>query len=407
MNRAEQLATLSGAAADQWGLVTAAQAKVLGLNAVQLLRLTEAGLLESVGRGVYLLAASGMPQHLDVKVAWLRLQPTQFAWERPAGHSDSGVVSHASACQLHELGDLPAPQVEISVPRRRTTTEPFVRLRTAPVETSEITVIDGLPVTTADRTIVDLLQAKADGGHIGGVIAEADRRDLVSLDGLAARVQPYARKYGLPADATGRALIDHLVAQADESLRSQEVDRASREGFDAAVHLMAERPELVDLLLRSSARRHRMIHEGMGATAAQRLAAQSTRLPGTLTNYPNPVALTGLQKTLRDIQQLVQPNVSLRRAVQNLAGPNPDVTAALRKLTQPDPALMRAIQQAAAASTVKAFKNTTGLTAALKQAGLIESAALRSFKDAAADADPQESADGSNHETGKPADPPE
>ena len=46
MDRAEQLAVVSGAAADQWGLITAAQAKELGLSPVQLLRLTEAGLLE-------------------------------------------------------------------------------------------------------------------------------------------------------------------------------------------------------------------------------------------------------------------------------------------------------------------------------------------------------------------------
>ncbi|MGW7674081.1 type IV toxin-antitoxin system AbiEi family antitoxin domain-containing protein, partial [Streptomyces sp. NPDC054775] len=108
MDRTEQLAVLSSAAADQWGLVTTAQAKILGLNAVQLLRLTEAGLLESVGRGVYLLPAAGMPQHLAMKVAWLRLQPKRFAWDRPVADPDSGVVSHASACQIQNLGDIPA-----------------------------------------------------------------------------------------------------------------------------------------------------------------------------------------------------------------------------------------------------------------------------------------------------------
>ncbi|MDQ0811416.1 hypothetical protein QFZ63_003130 [Streptomyces sp. B3I7] len=125
--------------------------------------------------------------------------------------------------------------MEITVPRRRTTNEPFVRLRTASLEPADITVADGLPVTTAARTVIDLLQAKADGGHIGGVIAEAERRELITVDDLAERVWPYARKYGLEATATGRDLIDHLVAQAGESLRRQEVDRAGQEGFDAAV----------------------------------------------------------------------------------------------------------------------------------------------------------------------------
>ncbi|MFG3208024.1 type IV toxin-antitoxin system AbiEi family antitoxin domain-containing protein [Streptomyces sp. NPDC048192] len=110
MDRTEQVAVLSEAAADQWGLVTSAQAKELGVNGVQLLRLTEAGLLSNVGRGVYLLTAVGVPPHLDVKVAWLRLQPKKFLWERPAGDPDSGVVSHASACQLLDLGDIPRPR---------------------------------------------------------------------------------------------------------------------------------------------------------------------------------------------------------------------------------------------------------------------------------------------------------
>ncbi|CAL9676370.1 type IV toxin-antitoxin system AbiEi family antitoxin domain-containing protein [Streptomyces sp. enrichment culture] len=231
MDRTEQLTLVAGMAADQWGLVTAAQAKNLGISGVQLMRLTEAGLLESVGRGVYALSAVGMPQYVEIKVAWLRLQPGTPAWERPLDGRDSGVVSHASACQLHNLGDIPAPEVEISVPRRRTTTEPFVRLRTATLDAADITVVDGLPVTTAARTITDLLHAKADGGHVGGVIADAERRDLVDIDTLAAAVQPYARRYGLPAGATGHELIEHLVGQAGRLLHSQEVTRAGEEGL--------------------------------------------------------------------------------------------------------------------------------------------------------------------------------
>ena len=65
MDRSEQLTALAQAAAGQWGLVTAAQAKKLGLNAVQLLRLTEAGMLENVGRGVYLVPAAGCPSTLS------------------------------------------------------------------------------------------------------------------------------------------------------------------------------------------------------------------------------------------------------------------------------------------------------------------------------------------------------
>ncbi|MEV7004126.1 type IV toxin-antitoxin system AbiEi family antitoxin domain-containing protein [Streptomyces sp. NPDC093982] len=331
MYRAEQLAVLSGAAADQWGLVTTAQAKELGLNAVQLLRLTETGLLENVSRGVYFLSTSGMPQHLDIKAAWLRLQPAEFAWNRPAGHPDSGVISHASACQLQELGDIPTPNVEITVPRRRTTNEPFVRLRTALLDPSEITVVDGLPVTTATRTITDLLQAKADGGHIGGVIAEAERRDLITVDDLADHIQPYTRKYGLKATATGRDLIDHLVAQADERLRRQEVDQASQEGFDAAVHLLAEHPDLATYLAQS---RPHTIKDMRDETAALLLASRLADLPRLPPAHPKVTGTAALHKALQDINRQLKPN--------------PALTEALRALTQLDPAVLRSLQQASA-----------------------------------------------------------
>ncbi|GAB3167464.1 type IV toxin-antitoxin system AbiEi family antitoxin domain-containing protein [Streptomyces incanus] len=346
MNRAEQLVVLSGATADQWGLVTAAQAKQLGLNAVQLLRLAEVGLLESVGRGVYLLSAGGMPQHLEIKVAWLRLQPKQFAWERPAGHRDSGVVSHASACRLHELGDIPAPEVEISVPRRRTTTEPFVRLRTVPVEATQITVVDGLPVTTADRTIVDLLRAKADGGHVGGVIADAERRDLIAVDELAAHVQPFARKYGLHAQATGRELIDHLVAQAGESLRRHEVDRARREAFDMA----AQSASLI--LEQAFGGIHKRIQEMQGLRSAgldqafQRLSESDPALMQAFANLHQP---------------------ALGEVIGKLYQPNPALTRALQELYQPDLGVTRAIEQAMAVPRVAKERKSMELSSAHTQ----------------------------------------
>ncbi|MFJ3825977.1 type IV toxin-antitoxin system AbiEi family antitoxin domain-containing protein [Streptomyces nodosus] len=323
MDRAEQVAALSGVAADQWGLVTAAQAKELGVNGVQLLRLTEAGLLSNVGRGVYQLTAAGVPPHLEVKVAWLRLQPKQFLWDRPVGDPGSGVVSHASACQLLDLGDIPAPDVEISVPRRRTTTEPFVRLRTAQVATTEITTVDGLPVTTAMRTITDLLHTGADGGHIGGVIADAERRDLITVDDLSERVQPFARKYGLKASATGYDLINHLVAQAGESLRRQEVDRASQEGFDQAVHLLAERPDLIEF---------------MWATRAA--ARQQNNLSPTA-SVPNPALMESIRK-------LMEPDPGVSEAMRKMLQPNPALMESIRKLTQPDPGIGRAVRNAAA-----------------------------------------------------------
>ncbi|MGW5330887.1 type IV toxin-antitoxin system AbiEi family antitoxin domain-containing protein [Streptomyces sp. NPDC004014] len=389
MDRAEQVAALSGAAADQWGLVTAAQAKELGLGGVQLKRLTEAGLLSNVGRGVYQLAAAGVTSHLEVKVAWLRLQPQWFVFDRAVGNPDSGVISHASACQLLELGDIPAPEVEISVPRRRTTTEPFVRLRTAQVAPAEITTVDGLPVTTAVRTITDLLHTGADGGHVGGVIADAERRDLITIDDLAERVHPFARKYGLKATATGHDLINHLVAQAGERLRRQEVDQASQEGFDQAVHLLAERPDLIGLMwaTRTSARQH------TSSPAASVLDPALMEAIRKL-SQPDPAVSEAIRKML-------QPNPALMETMRKKQLPNPVIAEAMQKVMRPlaqsmgkasqlNPDVMQKITQPLVESLRKTTQSDPGIARALRNPAALPLSTLKALGQATAPAPPVE-----------------
>ncbi|MFD8440347.1 type IV toxin-antitoxin system AbiEi family antitoxin domain-containing protein [Streptomyces microflavus] len=364
MDRGEQLGRIAEYAADQWGLVTAAQAKRIGLNAVQILRLTEAGLLENVGRGVYLLQAAGFPQHLEIKVAWLRLQPAVFASERPLGGKDSGVVSHASACQLHGLGDIPAPKAEISVPRRRTTTEPFVHLRTMQLDPGNITLVQGLPVTTARRTILDLFRSKTDGGHLGGVIADAERLDLIAIEDLQEIARPFTRFYGLPAQATGQELIEHLVGQADKHLRSQEVARANTEGFVAgleAVRRMHEQMALPYSTLRETVER---VGEAANAPMLaagrmhERLALPNRALQETVDRVGEQIAAANgsMLAAGRMYERLALPNRALqetvRRVGEQIAAANAPMLAA-RQMYEPtaDP---RALEQEEASESAHA-----------------------------------------------------
>lgn len=225
------MVAVNGIAADQWGLLTAKQAAEQGVSGVRLKRLTDNGLLQHVGRGVYIVPGAGYPQHLEIKVAWLRLAPSKAAWQRSTTDPDSGVVSHTSACLLHDLGDIPAGNVEITVPRRRVTRDPDIHLLTGYLEPEDITLVDGLPVTTAERTIIDLLRARADAGHIGGVIADAEHRDLITTKSLSARVAPFAKAYGVAPAADGRVLIDHLVTQAGARLRADDVRDVARVAY--------------------------------------------------------------------------------------------------------------------------------------------------------------------------------
>lgn len=244
MLQVRALQTVGEIAADQWGLVTTPQAEAVGVDRTTLTRLGATGLLDQVARGVHLVTAAGIPKNLDEKVAWLRLDATRRAWERRPMDDDSGVLSHRTACVLHELGDVPAPQVEITVPRRRTTRLPGVRLRRSALTEDEVTIVDGLPVTTVARTIIDLLADKVDGGHIGGVIADALRRELVDPDVLARQADSYARAYGQP---DGTRLIDHLLNQTGQGNGRQVRAVAARlANLDpAALRALAEALEAV------------------------------------------------------------------------------------------------------------------------------------------------------------------
>src|SRR5262245_25626104 len=97
---------LAAYTADQWGLVTTAQANLAGIDNVTLNRLVSTGFLDHVRRGVY--AATAAPEDFlrQHKAVWLLLHPAVPAWSRPKLDPHGGVLSHRSAAQAYQVGDL-------------------------------------------------------------------------------------------------------------------------------------------------------------------------------------------------------------------------------------------------------------------------------------------------------------
>ena len=189
------LSPLALIAEDQWGLVTRRQAEAAGVSTATLQRLSGDGsALERVARGVYHLAGAPLPDHIDLRAAWLQLAPELLAWER---RPEEGVVSHRSAAALLELGHLPADRHEFTVAGRRQARRDDVRIHRRELRESEYSIFRGLPVTTPARTAADLLGAREEPEAVAQVIVDALRKKRDWPRRVATELAPRAAGLGL------------------------------------------------------------------------------------------------------------------------------------------------------------------------------------------------------------------
>ena len=90
MPRPSALPRLQELAQEQWGLLTRRQIETRGIGSTTLERLASpGGGLERVATGVYPLVGAPIPDHLDLRAAWLQLDPAIPAWERTAKEGSS------------------------------------------------------------------------------------------------------------------------------------------------------------------------------------------------------------------------------------------------------------------------------------------------------------------------------
>lgn len=233
------LAILGEYTAEQWGLVTAAQASDAGVDSVTLYRLKDAGFLAQVRRGVYAATAAPETQFQDERAVWLALNPSVPAWQRPKLDRDGGVLSHGSAARIHGLGDLATDVVTVTVPRRRSLRDPSVQVRRRQLIEQDVTLVDGLPTTTPLRTVQDLLDDHSDGSHLATIIRQGVQTGVLDSGALVEKVGGYARRYGI-SNRDGTRLVDHLLGHIGSSLATLTGTTASTTGDDIARHHLIE-----------------------------------------------------------------------------------------------------------------------------------------------------------------------
>ncbi|NQX06041.1 type IV toxin-antitoxin system AbiEi family antitoxin domain-containing protein [Rathayibacter sp. VKM Ac-2856] len=220
MSTATALSSLAAVSAGQWSMLTSAQAVAVGVSRVQLTRLTQQGHLERLVHGVYRNAASAPAEFDGLRAAWLSTDPTRTAAERIASRDPGAVVGGRTASFLHGFGDLPPDPYEFATPVRRQSRRVDLRYRHRRQDPREVTVRAGLPTTTIERTIADLLDDREDVSLVADVLADAVRHAAVDLEHLTTLLAPLAARHGHPRN-DGASLLQHLLELGDVDLASQ------------------------------------------------------------------------------------------------------------------------------------------------------------------------------------------
>jgi very-short-patch-repair endonuclease len=177
MERESAQPTLGELARRQWGVVTRAQLAGLGFGDRGVADWVRSGRLHRLYRGIY---AVGHDR--------LRLEGRWLAAVLACG--SGAVLSHRDAAVLWDLRQSHSAYIDVTVPSRNGRRRQHgIRLhRTSRLRPEEVTVRDGIPVTTVARTLLDLadvLQKQA----LKRVIAEAEYLNLFDLTALNAVVE--------------------------------------------------------------------------------------------------------------------------------------------------------------------------------------------------------------------------
>ena len=169
-------------AEDQDGLLTADQARQAGFTNSVLAPLVQRGRIERTARGVYrvpYIPPGRFSQHREA-VLWAKAN---------RGPSDVA-LSHATALVVYGISDANPQLIHLTVPRSarlRRQKPKGVVVHRQDLLPKEITVEEGIPLTTISRTVADLLhsngridlvrQAISDARH-AGLISDAEARQL-------------------------------------------------------------------------------------------------------------------------------------------------------------------------------------------------------------------------------------
>ncbi len=158
------------------GLLTSKEARALGIRDSVLVRLAQRGRLERMTRGVYRIAHYPTDRFAQYREAVLWAQASHHGPERIA-------LSHETALLLYGISDVNPSRVSLTVPksaRLRRKHPEWIMIHRADLKAQEVNQYEGMPVTTVERSIMDVLSTTHRTDIARQAITDALREGLLS-----------------------------------------------------------------------------------------------------------------------------------------------------------------------------------------------------------------------------------
>ena len=168
-------------AARQAGVIRHAQLRACGLSASGIQRRVRAGRLHRLFRGVY-------------GVGHRAVGPVGRHWAAVLACGDGAVLSHGAARAAWGMRPTSSGGFDINVARGGRARRAGLRVHTATLLPDEVTRLDGLPITTPARTLLDL--ATSGIRNLETVLDRAEQQRLVDFDELHSLLERYPRRPG-------------------------------------------------------------------------------------------------------------------------------------------------------------------------------------------------------------------
>jgi predicted transcriptional regulator of viral defense system len=199
----------------QWGVVARRQLGSIGLTPTMVRDRLARGSLTRLHRGVYVVGHRQLRPQAHTLAAVLAVGP-------------GAVASHRDAAWLHGLRPGNHRRADVTATRRGVGSSDRIAVhRTTALHADDVTEIDGIPVTSIARTLVDLA-AVVPRDHLAKALSEAERLLLLDMRALDRAIERTRHRTG-PGHARLRAVL------ADHAAHGVEHDRSKLERRFAAL----------------------------------------------------------------------------------------------------------------------------------------------------------------------------